>query len=550
MWGDGYVNAISFLAGTSVLATAEETQVVSSGPGLGIGVYAVIAVVAILLGWMAFLFVNSRRSTAASGETPPLNLSPAASDDELENRKLTRVLRAALFGSVLLAIALPWYALNEPGRQEAAAETIVHEDVEAGAHWFSHDGFACADCHGPTAGGGAAAFREQRSGVDVPWAVPSLDDVLYRYSEDEVRFWIVFGRDGTPMPANGLEGGGAMTVQEIDQTLAYLSSIQLTQAEAFNKAEGAVTRAISTIEGGEARTQSLINRQQIEIDQVEAASGRLAVTESFAEDVKDLFQASGTCTAESAEIVGASCDNPGVDSDRDGLSDEAEGELTVIAATSMETLLVVAPPVQGEDGVDQYTLEPNPLYNVWFDEFDAFTNEDPVTHVPAPDLESADTLLGNLEGDLLLLGVIAEREADFLLDLEGGLEFLEQSLADQLWEVDFDTVASEMGVSSDEAIRGVGLFNAYCARCHTGGYSAGPSFEQGAGSGAWGPSLIDGRSVMQFPDPVGQVDFVEIGSENGVRYGINGLGSGRMPGFGQVLSADDIELIVKYERTL
>ena len=34
--------------------------------------------------------------------------------------------------------------------------------------------------------------------------------MFYRYSEDEVRYWITYGRQNTPMPANGLEGGGAL----------------------------------------------------------------------------------------------------------------------------------------------------------------------------------------------------------------------------------------------------------------------------------------------------------------------------------------------------
>ena len=131
-----------------------------------------------------------------------------------------------------------------------------------------------------------------------------------------------------------------------------------------------------------------------------------------------------------------------------------------------------------------------------------------------------------------------------------GLEFLEQSLDERAWDVDFDAAASAMGVSVDEAERGAGLFNAYCARCHTGGYSAGPSFEQGAGSGAWGPSLRDGRADIQFPDIQDQIAFVMAGSDNAVKYGVNGIGTGRMPGFGAVLSATDIELIVKYERSL
>ncbi len=533
-----------------ILATGEQAPTGPTNPTPGIGALVLTLAIVVLLAWMAYLFVNSRRSAAAQAEPPPPNLSPPASDEELENRKLTRVLRAALFGSVLLAIALPWYAINEPGRQEAAAETIAEESINAGAHFFSTDGFGCANCHGPTGGGGSAAFTEPRSGIDVSWSVPSLDDVFYRYSEDEVRFWMTFGRAGTPMPANGLDGGGAMSIQEIDETLAYLHSIQLSQADAFAKVEGAVSRALDAIEGAEAQTRSLINRQQAEIAAVKDAARRLSIAGTFADDIKHLFQAPGMCTPESALLVDAICESPGKDADRDGLTDEAEKALTDIAQTANETLAIdVAQPADA-DGVVTYEPMPDPKYDIGFDPSLAFTNEDPATNEPVTDLAMADTLLGNLETDLLLVGVTAEREDQFLEGLTSGLEFLEQALREKPWEVDFDAAAAAMGVSVEEAQRGAGLFNAYCARCHTGGYSAGLPFVQGAGSGAWGPSLRDGRAQTQFTRIEDQIDFVISGSSSAVKYGVNGIGTGRMPGFGQVLSQDDIELIVKYERSL
>jgi mono/diheme cytochrome c family protein len=533
-----------------ILATGEETSSGPAGDALGVGAVALTIVFVVLLAWMGYLYVNSRRSPASSVEPPPPNLSPPASDEELENRKLTKVLRAALFLSILLAIALPWYAITEPGRQEAAAEMIVDEGIIAGAHFFSVDGFGCAECHGPTGGGGAAPYTEARSGVDVAWSVPSLDDVFYRYSEDEVRFWMTFGRAGTPMPANGLEGGGAMSVQEVDETLAYLQSIQLSQADAYAKTDGAVDRALGAIGSGAAQTQSLINKQQADIDDVKRSNDELAVAGSFADDIEDLYQAPGTCTVESAAFVGTTCQDPGLDSDRDGLSDDTERGLTQIAATSMDTIVVYVALPPDTDGVVAYEAVPNDTYDVHFDPFFAFSNDDPITNAPLPDFDAAEQLLGHLETDLLLIGVAAEREDQFLEGLTAGLAFLEQSLADGGWDVDFDAAASVMGVSVDEATRGAGLFNAYCARCHTGGYSAGSSFEQGAGSGAWGPSLRDGRADIQFPDIQDQIAFVMSGSENAIKYGVNGIGTGRMPGFGQVLSATDIELIVKYERSL
>ena len=46
------------------------------------------------------------------------------------------------------------------------------------------------------------------------------------------------------------------------------------------------------------------------------------------------------------------------------------------------------------------------------------------------------------------------------------------------------------------------------------------------------------------------VEFVTTGSDFQKTYGSQGIGSGRMPGFGQELSARQIDEIVIYERGL
>jgi mono/diheme cytochrome c family protein len=521
---------------TGFILAAESSEPASAGGGIGIGAAALSIAVVLLLAWMGFLYVNSRRTRAATQETAPPNLSQPISDDELENAKLTRVLRAALFGSILLAVALPWYAINEPDRQAEAADMFLEEDIEAGEHFFSLDGFQCAACHGPDAGGGSAEFTEARSGVGTVWAVPSLNDIFFRYSDDEVRHWVEFGRAGTPMPANGLEGGGAMTVQEVDQVIEYLRSIQVSQADAFAKSETATALAITAITGGADATQQLIETQEAEIALVKDASNQLAVVGTFPDDIKDLFQADGTCTEESAALVGTTCDNPASDTDKDGLADSVEGPLTKMARVTLET-------------VTDASGEARAIYGYSFDPGNAFTNTD-ANRAALPDLDAAEELLTTLGTEVLLLTVTADKEEDFLKGLNEGLAFLKAAAVTELWDVDYDAKASEMGVSVEEAMQAAGLFNGYCARCHTGGYSAGAAFEQGAGTGAWGPSLLAGRAVSQFPDFDEHVGFVISGSTDSKRYGINGLGSGRMPSFGQILSESQITLIVMYERTL
>jgi mono/diheme cytochrome c family protein len=87
-----------------------------------------------------------------------------------------------------------------------------------------------------------------------------------------------------------------------------------------------------------------------------------------------------------------------------------------------------------------------------------------------------------------------------------------------------------------------------CARCHTKGWSYGDP--QVTGGGAFGPNLTGGSTVRQFPDVEDMVDFITNGSEYGQRYGQQGQGSGRMPGFGEVLTEDQIRAIVDYVRSL
>ena len=76
-----------------------------------------------------------------------------------------------------------------------------------------------------------------------------------------------------------------------------------------------------------------------------------------------------------------------------------------------------------------------------------------------------------------------------------------------------------------------------------------------SGSGGFGPALWDGRPTVQFgeapedpEEPDLLIDFITTGSEAQQGYGLNGMGSGRMPGFGAILDAADIELLASYLR--
>ena len=87
-----------------------------------------------------------------------------------------------------------------------------------------------------------------------------------------------------------------------------------------------------------------------------------------------------------------------------------------------------------------------------------------------------------------------------------------------------------------------------CARCHTLGWSYG---DPGVtGQGAYGWNLTGGATNSHFASEDDMVNFIKNGSEFGKQYGINGQGSGRMPGFGSVLTDEQIRAVVEYVRSL
>jgi mono/diheme cytochrome c family protein len=122
------------------------------------------------------------------------------------------------------------------------------------------------------------------------------------------------------------------------------------------------------------------------------------------------------------------------------------------------------------------------------------------------------------------------------------------------------TVAEDYLNTVQEASEGEILFWNNCARCHTQGWSYYNPLEPDAapapgemGGGAYGPNLTDGREIEQFPGregPQDQYDFVADGVQRNEQYGVRGISSGRMPHFSAVLTKQQINAIVEYERGL
>ncbi len=545
-----------------------------------------VTVLAVVAGiaWLGVMLVAALRNRGPE-EVPP-NLQPGIDDQQLETRRLEKTQKAAIAFSAFLTIALPLYFLSEPSRQQGFVEEFAQASIDRGATLVAPVvGFDCFSCHGPLGAGGGASYVEPRTGVAVQWTAPRLDDIFYRYSDDEVAYWITFGRANTPMPAWGLAGGGPMNEHQVQDIVNYLHTIQRPQADVVNEGPGRVDAELQRLDGATASMESAITTQRQVVAEIDQAEEDFAFISPRAEEARALLDGAGS----------------GFDTDGDGISDLAETELSRISAEAYDyfvafefTALDPAAPDQAladanlaalEAAADRdpilepsvaaveailesegLTAESAPRINAQFSQAAALTvpagiavvSLDPSnaeTTDGTPDATAAAQLVGALESTAITKRVLVENEDRIRPAEEAGLQNLIDAAEAAAWEVDFDGVAAAMGSSTEEARRAVGLFNANCARCHTAGFSAGVAFTQEVGSGGFGPALWDGRPVVQFGEepPEGEtdllVDFILRGSEANAPYGLNGHGSGRMPGFGAILTAGDIDLLAKYLRS-
>lgn len=322
------------------------------------------------------------------------------------------------------------------------------------------------------------------------------------------------------MPAWGLEAGGPLNDQQLNDLMNYLETIQISQEEALANVSGAVTAELATLEGAPETIAEAITEQEIVIEEVETAPARLAAGDALIKQIDAVLAAR----------------EQGLDTDQDGLSDNAESDINIISLSAQTDVAF--------SNVDATAL------TLVLDPNDPFTTED-AQGEPRSDLAAARNLRTELSNLLAALRPVAANEATLLAAAEQTLVNLLSAQERAAYQIDFGELAADaFGGDVATAERAYGLYAAYCARCHTAGYSAGPVALKEPGSGALGPSLRDGRTVVQFPDRDEHIEFILNGSVNGQGYGVNGIGRGWMPGFGNVLTQSDIELIVDFERSL
>ena len=457
-----------------------------------------ITISLLVLSGLAILVSTGLRSKKIEEDLPP-NLTQYKSDDELETKHLDKVLTIAVLLSSLLTVMIPLYYLGEERRQEGLKVEFDEVSIERGHHLYEE--FGCGNCHGVDGSGGAASYVEKRSGVNVTWAAPAINNIFYRYEDDEVRFWLIYGRANSPMPAWGLAGGGPMNDGQLDDLISYLHHIQVSQVDTLMSIESNINSALLRLETADIQVENEIAKQNELIEDIKAASSKLPIAHRILERADTLIK-----------------QETGIDSDGDGLTDSVENQLSVLAEESSQVL-----------GTALFTLDPNKEK----------------TSPLRGDLSTAKSFISELESKVLNLTITTENEEKYLVNANQSLAFLQDALEARNWNVSFQDIStSTFEGNYDQAVRAVGLFNAYCARCHTAGDSAGVSYTQKIASGGLGPALRAGRANVQFKEREDMIQFIVNGSYVGKAYGVNGVGQGRMPGFGAVLPESDLGLII------
>ena len=408
-----------------------------------IGLVIAVVVAAGFAIYVLFNLRQGRKEIGAEIELAP-NRKPYYDDDTLETKRLDIALAGGVATLIIIALALPLYWLGEPGRQKGFDEFTETVFASRGGEAYEE---LCAQCHGAGGVGGQAAYTvlddDGRYIASVNWTAPALNNILYRFSIEEVTHILNYGRPQSPMPAWGAPGGGPLTSQQLETIVEYLSMIQLTP-------------------------------EQME-EEVQAG-----LRESVLKETRD--------------------QNP----------EAAESEL-------QEAYNVLFPGL-GDALAEQTAIQQD-------------------SEAAVEDIDAAKTTVERLLDDYLVL--------------------LATSNAEKYGEYLFNNPA------------GAGSYA--CARCHTAGSSwnanqvlqANPSLEglidpEVPGSGGFGPSLVGVASP--FPSAFSQSQFISVGCEANLQYGMNGVcePSGQMPGFGynatdlegSMLSPEQIDAIVEYERAM
>jgi mono/diheme cytochrome c family protein len=451
----------------------------------------------VLIVYLIVSVMSPKRGRREEREAP--NVVPFLPDEDLEGRRLERVQGWALIFAAVIAIALPIYWLREPTRQD---QTISYFDKNAehrGAVLFASPGGAeyeaatskqCANCHGDKGQGGVAPFRIQ--GESVNWKAPPLNTEALRFTEEPA-----CADPSLRQPT---------TVCEMSDIITY--GRPGTPMQGWGIAGGGPLN-----DQGVADLVAFIKSIQLTPAQAQKqAADAVAVAKNPNPGPNDTCPEYMSCPAIATK--------------------DARAALDTARKTLVQQRKATRTALQLPDATDaELTTNCHDI---------AKQVEDNPSNV-APELKAKAVACGSF------------------LDAAQALKDAQASLA---WALDWQSRRANV---SDGQL----LFELNCARCHTEGWSVfdptappseldgvnilGLSGGGGGQGGGIGFNLRGGDVMRRFgTDESGgfdaQLDFVKQGSDPNKPYGILGLGSGKMPGFGQMLTANDVGRIVAYER--
>ena len=503
--------------------------------------------------WLA---TSTLRLSKDEVERTPSNLAEEFADSELEGRRLERVLGLVLFMAVGIAIVLPGYFLREPYRARASLLAYQEQSIDRGRmlfanasdkeHFDSKSSLQCANCHAPDGSGGTVAYT-----------LPAVrTDPDYCLAVDKVTL---------PPEKGKTERRGPLPVQ---------TAIEIKQAEM-----GA--------DPGEAGTAFNALKEKDQLDAVKKAlTGDVLLTElprdcqpskaawaapplntvllRFPRDAKGNTELTNIITygRQGTPMAGYGVAGGGA-SNEQSVSD---------LVNYLETIQLTPSQAKAQNkrlATETLDEEGNPISTQPY----ATSTTQAENNVTAR-TDALAAAKKNLDGEGGLKAKLSKAEEavtkaeakqseEEIANAKVALGKAQRALADG----ERDIVAKQRQLTDAQAWAearadvslGQVLFETHCARCHTkywSTFSASDPFSTAypapgaAGGGAFGPNLRGKSTLSQFPDVQDHLKFVTNGSANQKQFGSRGIGTGRMPGFGLVLSEDEIKAIVEYERSL
>jgi mono/diheme cytochrome c family protein len=160
----------------------------------------------------------------------PTNFGRGDPDSVLEGSRLAKIQVWGVASSILITGFLAVYFVVEPFREVTYSNKFMEASRDRGHIEFApnasegQQGANCAQCHGPNGEGGFAA-------TDPSWPAPPLNNVFARYTRDEILRIVRMGRPGTPMPSWGIEFGGPLNEQKIEDIVNFIETFQKEEDE-------------------------------------------------------------------------------------------------------------------------------------------------------------------------------------------------------------------------------------------------------------------------------------------------------------------------------